>query len=510
MDHSFTYHHPLAQMPTDQREHEHQQHRVSVQTGLYQMASTPNENDPQPDHPGPQVENSSAFRSNLTSEALVPLHHQMGFSTQWRAMLDQYALGSSSLTGVAGPDTFYLASFYSTPHANMHRLNSHAPSREHTNFMNWQTASTTTSFLPSQGQLGHSSSYSTIPEQSRHSMRATPTSPSPSPPISISSSQSSRQSCDSNSMSPAPNMPAADSSSPRISLEGASDQEQNGGLPYSRLIWEALMSTEEKMLPLQGIYQWFEKNTNKGGNEDSKGWQNSIRHNLSMNAGFEPVKVEAPGKKSANYWRLTEEAIRHGGVQSTTRYRKLSVKKALSSDPNPRRPRPGSRGGMKIAGVKRHVTESEGGPSHPYSRLMVHDRNVRQQRSPPLPARPQPQLPTHVQHFPHYHHSYVPNSPVGLPQYAELNVPNGLANSASNGVNYGLPNVVPNVVPIGPSSGLPEPEPETPLHWRFFDFSSVIGTTNPPPGDSIVFCDSAEGVSGSPAFVGPWVGITQT
>jgi hypothetical protein len=44
------------------------------------------------------------------------------------------------------------------------------------------------------------------------------------------------------------------------------------------------MSTEEKMLPLQGIYQWFEKNTTKGGNEEPKGWQNSIRHNLSMNA----------------------------------------------------------------------------------------------------------------------------------------------------------------------------------------------------------------------------------
>lgn len=282
MDHSFTYHHPLAQMPTDQREHERQPDRVSVQTGLYQLASS--DNSPQPYHPGPPVENWSAFRSNLAPESLIPLHHQTGFSTPWGATPDRYDFGTSSLTGVAVPDTSYLASFYSAPHANMQQLNSPAPRREHDNSMNWQTALTTTAILSSQGHLDHSPSYSNTPEQSRHSMRATPASPPPSPPISISSSNSSRHSRDSDSMSPAPSVPAVDSSSPRISLGDSSDQDQNGGPPYSRLIWEALMSTEEKMLPLQGIYQWFEKNTNKAGNEQSKGWQNSIRHNLSMNA----------------------------------------------------------------------------------------------------------------------------------------------------------------------------------------------------------------------------------
>lgn len=224
--------------------------------------------------------------------------------------------------------------------------------------------------------------------------------------------------------------------------------------------------------------------------------------------GFEPVKVEAPGKKSANYWRLTKEAIQNDGVQSTTRYRKMSAKKALGTDPDSRRQRPGSRGGKKIAGAKRHATECEGESSYPYPRLVVHHRNFRQNRSPPLQARSQPrpqpqpraqaQLPTNIQHFPNYNHSYLPTPSVGLPQHAELNMPNGLANGLANGVSNGLPN------------GLPEPEPETPPHWRHFDFSSVIGTTNPPPRDTMVFCDSAEGGPGSAAFVGPWVGITQT
>jgi hypothetical protein len=40
-----------------------------------------------------------------------------------------------------------------------------------------------------------------------------------------------------------------------------------------------------------------------------------------------------PGKKAVNFWRLTPEAIRHGHVQSTTRYRKqASARKALGAN----------------------------------------------------------------------------------------------------------------------------------------------------------------------------------
>ena len=44
------------------------------------------------------------------------------------------------------------------------------------------------------------------------------------------------------------------------------------------------MSAPGHKMVLKEIYEWFEKNTNKSKNSDSKGWQNSIRHNLSMNA----------------------------------------------------------------------------------------------------------------------------------------------------------------------------------------------------------------------------------
>ena len=53
--------------------------------------------------------------------------------------------------------------------------------------------------------------------------------------------------------------------------------------PYAKLIHRALMSAPNHSMVLQEIYQWFRDNTTKG-SADSKGWMNSIRHNLSMNA----------------------------------------------------------------------------------------------------------------------------------------------------------------------------------------------------------------------------------
>jgi hypothetical protein len=53
--------------------------------------------------------------------------------------------------------------------------------------------------------------------------------------------------------------------------------------PYARLIWEALMQAPGHRMMLRDIYTWFQCNTNKTRESSSSGWQNSIRHNLSMN-----------------------------------------------------------------------------------------------------------------------------------------------------------------------------------------------------------------------------------
>ncbi|RYP53123.1 hypothetical protein DL769_010559 [Monosporascus sp. CRB-8-3] len=99
--------------------------------------------------------------------------------------------------------------------------------------------------------------------------------------------------------------------------------------PYAQLIYRAFMSTERHAMTLQDIYQWFRDNTDKAKGEN-KGWQNSIRHNLSMNAAFVKrdrksttgeVMNDAPETKKNTEWVLEDWAVTKG-VQSTTRYRK--------------------------------------------------------------------------------------------------------------------------------------------------------------------------------------------
>jgi hypothetical protein len=75
--------------------------------------------------------------------------------------------------------------------------------------------------------------------------------------------------------------PVARPSSLGIQAHGLTNGSKLEG-PYAALIYEALMSRPDHCMTLQEIYQWFRDNTIKA-DGTSKGWQNSIRHNLSMN-----------------------------------------------------------------------------------------------------------------------------------------------------------------------------------------------------------------------------------
>jgi hypothetical protein len=57
------------------------------------------------------------------------------------------------------------------------------------------------------------------------------------------------------------------------------DKEQ----PYAQLIYQALLQADGHTMILRDIYDWFIKYTDKAAASETKGWQNSIRHNLSMN-----------------------------------------------------------------------------------------------------------------------------------------------------------------------------------------------------------------------------------
>ncbi|KAM4609939.1 forkhead domain-containing protein [Polymixia lowei] len=114
-------------------------------------------------------------------------------------------------------------------------------------------------------------------------------------------------------------------------LEGVegTDEAGDGELekpPYSyvALIAMAIKESHDRRQTLSGIYDYitakfpyYEKN--------KKGWQNSIRHNLSLNECFVKIPRESGGDRKGNYWILDpafEDMFEKGNYRRRRRVRR--------------------------------------------------------------------------------------------------------------------------------------------------------------------------------------------
>ena len=112
------------------------------------------------------------------------------------------------------------------------------------------------------------------------------------PPPSLSETYSFDHACDDDvsafgtdyysTSSTSPTLPSPPSTN-IVSPERSEFDEPMGDEPYAQLIYKALLQAPHRRMVLQDIYEWFKRYTTKPQESGSNGWQNSIRHNLSMN-----------------------------------------------------------------------------------------------------------------------------------------------------------------------------------------------------------------------------------
>ncbi|KAJ1674226.1 hypothetical protein EV182_003707 [Spiromyces aspiralis] len=121
---------------------------------------------------------------------------------------------------------------------------------------------------------------------------------------------------------------------------------------YASLIAQAINSTEAKKITLNGIYQYIMEHYPYYKHAQN-GWQNSIRHNLSLNKAFVKVQraTNEPGKGA--YWTIDEAHKDQFSNGVYKRTRRSNKSKSVSG--------PGAAKSTKVAATQSTSGKSKGG-----------------------------------------------------------------------------------------------------------------------------------------------------
>ncbi|KAH9894517.1 hypothetical protein F4778DRAFT_278242 [Xylariomycetidae sp. FL2044] len=265
--------------------------------------------------------------------------------------------------------------------------------------------------------------------------------------------------------------------------EGLDENSARAEIPYAQLVWRALKSRPDFSMTLQEIYQWFRDYTRKDrANPGSKGWQNSIRHNLSMNDAFIKRERQTNDGKKISEWTLMHWAI--NGVQSTTRYRKAKPGRRAGAGGRARqsaRANSGRRGGItasktRAAATRRSTQSRFNSPSFTEGQQIALDNNFIYTHPPP-------------HHFAHG----MENEPVTPPDTSSSSMLWPTANpihgtyeshyARESGYSYTAnpPHVVPSQ---HPAYGPPPPPPTQHHTANPYSLADVTGVYEPQPAST--------------------------